>query len=54
VVTTEKDVYKLSPELRQKSLVLMTDLDIENAERFWQVVDSTLRGNACLQKNQIS
>jgi tetraacyldisaccharide 4'-kinase len=42
LVTTEKDVHKLPVRLRQASMVLRTDLEVADADRFWQVVESRL------------
>ncbi len=42
LVTTEKDIHKLPSRLRQASMVLRTDLEIADADRFWQVVESRL------------
>jgi tetraacyldisaccharide 4'-kinase len=49
VLTTEKDVWKLPAGLREISLILVSEIDFLEPDKFWTALDSRLGVNTCLQ-----
>jgi tetraacyldisaccharide 4'-kinase len=43
IVTTEKDIYKMPAELKEMAIVARTDTEIEEADRFWNLLDDRVR-----------
>jgi tetraacyldisaccharide-1-P 4'-kinase len=42
LVTTEKDVHKLPPDLKQASVVVRTGLQLEGADGLWHTLETSL------------